>query len=217
MLANQPEDVRQGMSDIYTSPDIQKYQEREYRAGGEHMDTLGVQPKGAGVGPYNAYVAPHWTQNLNAAANQAKGMRQQSGAQQAMMADILKKRAAAEAYNKFIQQQAQGQQARAEYNAIPAEAAGTLPRTDAVQQWQDRGNEMMMDPFQGVAPTAPVAGKGSVPPEWAAAPKRPNVPLPGEGKYGPMPWEPGGDWDLNVDPRASMAGFLRKPHKSGGW
>jgi hypothetical protein len=95
MVADQPDSLIKGMGDIYASPDMQKFQEREYVEGGHQADTLGKQPVGAGVGPYNAYVAPHWTQNLNAAANQGKGGIKQNQAQAAMMADLLQKRDAA--------------------------------------------------------------------------------------------------------------------------
>jgi hypothetical protein len=170
-VANMPADVRQGMTDIYTSPDMQAYQRREYEEGGRQADTLGKQPIGAGVGPYNAYVAPHWTQNLNAAANQAKGGIKQNIAQQEMMADILRKRQGSDKYNQYAQQQAQA--------TLTARQAAEMQQAIEQAQQQAQFNES-----PGIAPH--LVTDGETPPNAPGA--GPNVgvfPVPPPPKRGP--------------------------------
>jgi hypothetical protein len=104
-VADQPDSLIQSMADTYASPDIQKVLGQQAATGAKQIER-GVQPRGAGVGPYNAYVAPHWTQNLNAAANEAKGLRQENGAEQQMMANALRKRDAAAEASAFVRDRA---------------------------------------------------------------------------------------------------------------
>jgi hypothetical protein len=198
-VANMPADVRQGMTDIYTSPDMQAYQQREYAEGGHQADTLGKQPVGAGVGPYNAYVAPHWTQHLNAAANQAKGGIKQNIAQQEMMADILRKRQGSDKYNQYAQQQAKDLLAQQQVaQAIAAAQAnegipGVSPQlqpdlgagTPGQDMWHGEGRVPVAsgDPQSG-----PRHDFGPYPPPGAPgqnATRRPRG-------YIPMPWEKAG-------------------------
>ena len=192
-VANMPGDVRQGMADIYASPDMQKFQEREYVEGGHQADTLGKQPVGAGVGPYNAYVAPHWTQHLNAAANQAKGGIKQNQAQAAMMADLLRKKAGAERYNEYAQQQAKALMAQQQMAAVQAQAQanegmGTAPQLQGGDGSGAPGQDMWHGEGRGpVASGDPQSG-----PKHDFGPYGQPVLPPRPRGYFPMPWEKAG-------------------------
>jgi hypothetical protein len=191
-VADMPPEVAQGMSDIYASPDIQKLLGEEKALATGRSD----QPKGAGVGPYNAYVAPHWTQNLNAAAAQGReGMLQQK-----MMADILRKRGGSEKYNDYAQQQARKlmeQQAQQEM------VSPHMPPVDPIRQWQEQGAERMMD--------SSYTGLGDVPPTPARAPSDP--------QSGPMhdfgPYPPEGDKGQNMSP-VRPRGYIPMPWEKAG-
>ena len=188
-VADMPDDVRQGMGDIYASPDMQKLM-------GEQRDMATArskQPVGAGVGPYNAYVAPHWTQNLNAAGAQGReGMMQQQ-----MMADLLKKKAGADKYNSYAQQQAQAlmaqQQAAAmQQQAQANEGMGTAPVEQIDQSGMGTPGQDMWHGERNAPPGAPPGqdmwhGEGQAPP---AAPG-PNMTRRPRG-YVPFDWRQAG-------------------------
>jgi hypothetical protein len=188
-VANMPDDVRQGMGDIYSSPDMQKLM-------GEQRDMATArskQPVGAGVGPYNAYVAPHWTQNLNAAGAQGReGMMQQK-----MMADLLRKKAGADKYNQYAQDQAKAlmaqqqaavmqQQAQAN-EGIPGDQAQMVPDPGSGSSGQDMWHGEGAVPTVAPAPQDMWHGEGQAPP---AAPGQ-NMTRRPRG-YVPMPWEQAG-------------------------
>jgi len=211
-VANMPGDVRQGMADIYASPDMQKFQEREYIEGGHQADTLGKQPVGAGVGPYNAYVAPHWTQHLNAAANQAKGGIKQNQAQAAMMADLLRKKAGAERYNEYAQQQAKdllaAQAAKEQYDIAGTDALKPPVRPE--QQWLERGYDPLTGDNYIPSPPAPAA---AIPPkkDTGPIPILGNDPTQNQSGYGPFdPLRPRPQVPGNKMTPQQLADLLRK-------
>jgi hypothetical protein len=187
VVADMPDDVRQGMADIYSSPDMQKLM-------GEQRATATArskQPVGAGVGPYNAYVAPHWTQNLNAAGAQGReGMMQQQ-----MMADLLKKKAGAEKYNSYAQAQAkvlQDQQAAAQERAFMQANEGVTAPVEQIDRtgMGAPGQDMWQGEGRATPPGAPAGqdmwhGEGQAPPGQRMTPVRPRG-------YIPMPWEKAG-------------------------
>ena len=166
-VAGMPDDVRQGMTDIFMSPDNQKLM-------GEQRDMAtarSVQPKGAGVGPYNAYVAPHWTQNLNAAGAQGReGMMQQQ-----MMADLLKKKTGAEKYNSYAQEQAKALMAQQQAAAMQQQEQATQGVGVAPQEMIDGTGAPGQDMWhgEGQAPPGqnmtPVRPRGYIPFDWRQA------------------------------------------------
>jgi hypothetical protein len=185
VVAGMPPDVRQGMTDIFMSQDNQKLM-------GERRDMAtarSVQPKGAGVGPYNAYVAPHWTQNLNAAGAQGReGMMQQQ-----MMADLLKKKAGSEKYNSYAQEQAkvlQDQQAAAQEQAFAQANEGITAPIEQIDGIGAPGQDMWHGEGRAPPAGAPAGqdmwhGEGQAPPGQRMTPVRPRG-------YIPMPWEKAG-------------------------
>jgi hypothetical protein len=196
-VANMPDDVRQGMGDIYSSPDMQKLM-------GEQRDMATArskQPVGAGVGPYNAYVAPHWTQNLNAAGAQGReGMMQQK-----MMADLLRKKAGADKYNQYAQDQAKdllaAQAAKAQYDIAGTDALKPPVRPE--EQWLERGYDPLTGDNYTPSPPAPVA---ALPPRKDTGP----IPIlgadPTQNQSGYGPYDP-------LRPRPQVTGNKMTPQQ----
>jgi hypothetical protein len=153
MLAEQSPELRAALSELFATGDMQKFQADMLREARKDKDT----PQPDAMQTRGMTVAASPVANIAATMKQIMGGQQEGSIQKAMGDLIRKKAQTADDYNAYIQSQAQKQQARAAYNAIPAEAAGTLPRTDETQKWQEQGAESMMDPFRGVAPTAPQA------------------------------------------------------------
>jgi hypothetical protein len=106
MLANQTPELQDALSRIYTEEDRSKLLQQKM-AKALRLKAQGEQPKGAGVGPYNVYVAPNIAQNTNAMLREWKGGQQESAVQKQLAALLDQKQADNTTFERWNQQQAQ--------------------------------------------------------------------------------------------------------------
>jgi hypothetical protein len=209
MMANQTPELQDALSRIYTEGNRDKLLQKKLAAA-LRMQKEGEQPKGAGVGPYNVYVAPNIAQNTKAMLSEWKGGQQESAIQKKMAELIGQKEADNTLFAKWNQGQAQA--------GLAAQKEAEAAR--AAQGGYDGPVPQMMGDTSGA-----VVGKGTPqgpPPPGSFAPPGMdpallNVgvhPVPPPGPVGPPGGIPGAQNALQVGPAPGMGGVQMMPsHK----
>jgi hypothetical protein len=187
-----------GLNDIYQYDEKEKLIAQQM-AQAKKLRDHGVQPKGAGVGPYNVYVAPNIMQNTAAMLSDIKGQQGERSAMEAMSQNLrargegnmesmrfkqdMAKKALAEL---AAQKQAQeAQQGPGDMNMTPPTLMGDAPKAPGILGGGAPAPRGPVDPGSlippGMNPADLNVGVHPVPPPG----------MPGMPSAGPSPLPPG--------------------------